>query len=114
MVTTVQSYHRALSDLVLAQELRRQLSKPRRETPAEDLQQQQHQPANPQSNSNGNSIALKRPKKTFQLFIAHLQPKRNPPLRIKLLRRLYKRRKKLESNEFKAPRIRPSRVWSVT
>lgn len=109
MVTTAQGYHQALADLVVEQDRRKKLSKPQPGKP-----EQQQQPSKPPVNSNERNMSPKKPAKTFQLFVAHTQPKRKPPLRVQLLRRLYKRRKKHESDTFRLPRIRPSRVWNVT
>lgn len=114
MVTTVESYRQAMAQIMLEQKRRHgKLPDPEYWT----LPKQEDSPppvkAQPTEKDN-NYIAPKKPSKTFQLFIAHLQPKKKPPLRIQLLRRIYKRRKKLESSTMKVQRMRPSRVWEIT
>lgn len=117
MVTLNESYHQALAELMQDQGRRKKLAKassPPQRPPKKPQQQKQQQEEVAKLNlTDEDAVAPKKATKTFQLFIAHLQPKRKPPLRVQLLRRLYKRRKRLESDLSKLPRIRPSRVWSV-
>lgn len=111
VTTTVQSYHQALADLIQDQERRRKLSISHL-VAAVDTKSEQR--AKPIPSPDQNMPTRQKPTKTFQLYIAHLQPKRKPGLRIQLLRRLHKRRKRAESDALKISRVRPSRIWSMT
>lgn len=107
MNNTVQNYRNAMVELILEQERREKPSKSEHEaTPKKE--EPKAQPT-----ARDDTIATKKPSKTFELFIAQTQPKTKPLLRVQLLRRLYKRRKRSESSVFKTARMRPSRVWSV-
>lgn len=113
MVTTLESYRQAMAQVILEQKRHHgKLSDPKYWTPPK--KQDSPQPVKVQTAEKEDKIAPKKPSKTFQLFIAHLQPKKKPPLRVQLLRKIYKRRKKLQSSEMKVPRLRPSRVWEMT
>lgn len=112
MVTTVESYRQAMAQIMLEQKRRHgKIPDPEYWTRPNE---HEPQPVKVQPAEKDNNAAPKKPSKTFQLFIAHMKPKKKPPLQIQLLRRIYKRRKKRESSAMKVPRVRPSRVWEIT